>query len=81
MKRKNENLKPKTEENEIFEIDDVSSDEELANLPMIPTIHKSVSLPSVEETAIQRTREWASHQSYDSFPHVFSDTEMSPVSR
>ena len=79
-KRKNENLKPKSEENEIFEIDDVSSDEELANLPMIPVIHKSVSLPSVEETAIQRTREWASHQSYDSFPHVFSDTEMSPVS-
>ncbi|XP_052097094.1 phosphatidate phosphatase LPIN1-like isoform X1 [Mytilus californianus] len=83
-KRKNQaetpKIEPRTDATEIFEIDDVSSDEELANLPMIPPgLSKSISLPVVEENKFERTREWAT-QSYDGFPHVFSDTEMSPVS-
>ncbi|XP_076083384.1 phosphatidate phosphatase LPIN1-like isoform X1 [Mytilus galloprovincialis] len=83
-KRKNQAETPKvesrTDDSEIFEIDDVSSDEELANLARItPGLSKSISLPVVEENKFERTREWAT-TSYDGFSHVFSDTEMSPVS-
>lgn len=84
-KRKNQTETPKvesrTDDSEIFEIDDVSSDEELANLARIPPgLSKSISLPVVEENKFERTREWAT-TSYDGFSHVFSDTEMSPISR
>ncbi|OWF49318.1 Phosphatidate phosphatase LPIN2 [Mizuhopecten yessoensis] len=67
----------------MFDIDDVSSDEELANLPPMPplgTMGKSVSLPIMEETSLQRTSDWASTQ-YNtySYPHPFSDTDISPM--
>lgn len=80
MKRKPADLAKTKDEHEIFQIEDVdiSSDEELANLPM-HSMSKSVSLPVVEENKFQRTEEWA-QRSYDGFPHVFSDIEMSPIS-
>lgn len=66
---------------DIFEIDDVSSDEELAMMPDMHTMGKSVSLPIMpEECRLQRTEKWASAQ-YDCFLHPFSDTDLSPIGR
>nr|XP_022310226.1 phosphatidate phosphatase LPIN3-like isoform X2 [Crassostrea virginica] len=70
---------------EIFNMEDVSTDDELANLPtrlpnMTPRVGKSVSLPVMEETdesRLERTSQWA--QSQFSFSHPFSDTDMSPI--
>ncbi|KAJ8322304.1 hypothetical protein KUTeg_000775 [Tegillarca granosa] len=64
---------------DIFEIDDVSSDEELAMMPDMNNMGKSVSLPIMpEECRLQRTEKWASAQ-YDAFLHPFSDTDLSPI--
>lgn len=68
-------------------MDDVSTDDELANLPtilpdMTPRMGKSVSLPVMDESQesrLERTSQWA--QSQFSFGHPFSDTDMSPVAR
>ncbi|XP_069106044.1 phosphatidate phosphatase LPIN2-like isoform X2 [Argopecten irradians] len=67
----------------MFDIDDVSSDEELANMPPMPplgSLGKSVSLPIMEENSLQRTSDWARTQ-YNtySYLHPFSDTDMSPL--
>lgn len=70
---------------EIFNMDDVSTDDELANLPtilpnMTPRMGKSVSLPVMDESQesrLERTSQWA--QSQFSFGHPFSETDMSPV--
>lgn len=68
-------------------MDDVSTDDELANLPtilpnMTPRMGKSVSLPVMDESQesrLERTSQWA--QSQFSFGHPFSETDMSPVAR
>lgn len=68
-------------------MEDLSTDDELANLPtrlpnMTPRVGKSVSLPVMEETdesRLERTSQWA--QSQFSFSHPFSDTDMSPIAR
>jgi hypothetical protein len=72
---------------EIFNMDDVSSDDELANIEMrmpnlSPRMAKSISLSMMDETAEsrqERTSQWALSQS--SFGHPFSDTDMSPLVR
>ncbi|KAK3088821.1 hypothetical protein FSP39_024180 [Pinctada imbricata] len=72
-------------DDEIFNMDDVSSDEELANLPPMTSnhesskFHKSISLPTMEETKFQRTKQWASTQFTPFKEHPFSDTDMSPL--
>ncbi|XP_033730774.1 phosphatidate phosphatase LPIN1-like, partial [Pecten maximus] len=78
-------IKSSQEETDLpmFDIDDVSSDEELANLPPMPplgSLGKSVSLPIMEENSLQRTSDWARTQ-YNtySYLHPFSDTDMSPI--
>ncbi|XP_048727886.2 phosphatidate phosphatase LPIN2-like isoform X2 [Ostrea edulis] len=70
---------------EIFNMDDVSTDDELANLEMrkpnvSPRLGKSVSLSMMDETQesrLERTSQWALSQY--SFGHPFSDTDMSPL--
>lgn len=68
-------------------MDDVSTDDELANLEMrkpnvSPRLGKSVSLSMMDETQesrLERTSQWALSQY--SFGHPFSDTDMSPLAR
>ncbi|XP_061179306.1 phosphatidate phosphatase LPIN2-like [Saccostrea echinata] len=70
---------------EIFNMEDVSTDDELSSMPAIlpdlsPRMGKSVSLPVMDETQesrFERTSQWA--QSQYSFNHPFSDTDMSPL--
>ena len=67
-------------EDEIFEMEDISSDEELARLTA--GMSKSISLPAVEESKLDRTTDWASaHESFYLNPHPFSDTDLSPLGR
>ncbi|CAG2191472.1 LPIN [Mytilus edulis] len=74
-KRKNQTETPKvesrTDDSEIFEIDDVSSDEELANLARIPPgLSKSISLPVVEENKFERIRNGPLHHTMDSLMYL-----------
>lgn len=65
-------------EDEIFEMEDISSDEEMARL--MAGMPKSISLPAVEESKLDRTTDWATaHESFYLNPHPFSDTDLSPL--
>lgn len=65
-------------EDEIFEMEDISSDEEMSRL--MAGMPKSISLPAVEESKLDRTNEWATaHESFYLNPHPFSDTDLSPL--
>ena len=67
-------------EDEIFEMEDISSDEEMSRL--MAGMPKSISLPAVEESKLDRTNEWATaHESFYLNPHPFSDTDLSPLGR
>lgn len=66
------------EDGDIFEMEDLSSDEEMSRL--MAGMPKSVSLPAVEESKLDRTNEWATaHESFYLNPHPFSDTDLSPL--
>ena len=68
------------EEGDIFEMEDLSSDEEMSRLTS--GMSTSISLPVVEESKLERTNEWASaHESFYMNPHPFSDTDLSPLGR
>ena len=67
-------------EDEIFEMEDISSDEEMVRL--MAGMPKSISLPAVEESKLDRTTDWATaHESFYLNPHPFSDTDLSPLGR
>ncbi|XP_045182167.2 phosphatidate phosphatase LPIN3-like [Mercenaria mercenaria] len=71
-------------EEDIFELEDVSTDEELRILTENMTsgsMSKSISLPAVEENKFDRTNEWATTHEVFSYlnSHPFSDTDLSPL--
>lgn len=71
---------------DIFEIEDISSDEELSRITSNMTsgaMSKSISLPIVEENKFERTSDWASALEGFSYlnNHPFSDTDLSPLAR
>lgn len=71
---------------DIFDMDDFSSDEELCRLTANMAngaMSKSISLPVVEENRFDRTNEWASaHEGFAYLnSHPFSDTDLSPLGR
>lgn len=71
-------------DDDIFEMDDVTSDEELCQLTSsmaTASIPKSISLPGVQESSLERTHEWASaHEGFQYLHnHPFSDTDLSPL--
>ena len=82
----NNNQAGPSEENDaasddIFEIEDLSTDEELSRLTS--NMSKSISLPVVEENKFDRTSDWASAHGGFSYvnTHPFSDTDLSPLAR
>lgn len=69
---------------DIFDIDDLSTDEELSRLTAnmaTGAMSKCISLPVVEENRFDRTNEWASaHEGFAYLnSHPFSDTDLSPL--
>ena len=73
-------------DDEIFELEDVSTDDELRILTENMTcgsMSKSISLPAVEESKFDRTNEWANaHEVFGYLnSHPFSDTDLSPLAR
>jgi len=71
---------------EIFDMDDLSTDDELSQLTSnmaSGSMAKSISLPVVEENKLERTHEWASaHEGFQYLNnHPFSDTDLSPLAR
>ena len=71
---------------EIFDMEDLSTDDELSRLTSTMTngsMSKSISLPVVEENRLARTNEWASaHEGFSYLiSHPFSDTDLSPLAR
>ncbi|XP_060552221.1 phosphatidate phosphatase LPIN3-like [Ruditapes philippinarum] len=80
----NNHVTPGENEEEIFELEDVSTDDELRILTKNMTcgsMSKSISLPAVEESKFDRTNEWASaHEVFGYLnSHPFSDTDLSPL--
>ncbi|KAL4217721.1 Lipin-3 [Mactra antiquata] len=73
-----------TGKDDIFDMDDLSTDDELSRLTSNMTsglMSKSISLPVVEENKFDRTNEWASaHEGFTYVnSHPFSDTDLSPL--
>ena len=69
-----------TEDGDIFEMEDLSSDEEMSRLTS--GMSTSISLPVVEESKLERTNEWATaHEGFYLNQHPFSDTDLSPLGR